>query len=84
MTSVLMEIKYWGNSLGLRLPAKLARAAHLRADQQVRMHLEDGRIIIEPALDVEPSLAERLTHFDPERHGGEVMSTSTAEGAERW
>lgn len=84
MTTAVLDIKYWGNSLGLRLPAKIARAARLRADQQVQIQVEGGRIIIEPVLDAEPSLAERLHQFDPERHGGEAMATTERLGAEKW
>lgn len=84
MTTVVMGIKYWGNSLGVRLPAKLAKEARLHADQQVRMHVEDGRVIIEPVLGEQPSLAERLSKFDPERHGGECMNTTDEQGAEKW
>lgn len=84
MTTAVLDIKYWGNSLGLRLPAKIARAAHLRANQQVRIQVEDGRVIIEPVLDAEPGLAERLSQFDPERHGGEAMTTAERLGAEQW
>lgn len=84
MTDVLLDIKYWGNSLGLRLPAKVARAARLHADQQVRMHVEDGRVVIEPVHNTQPTLAERLARFDAERHGGEAMPAAAPIGAERW
>lgn len=38
MSNAVLDIKYWGNSLGLRLPAKIARAAGLHAEQRVQMH----------------------------------------------
>ena len=46
MTETVLDIKNWGNNLGVRLPAAIARAAHLHADQRVRITVEDGRVII--------------------------------------
>ena len=77
------DIKRWGNSLGVRLPAAVARAAHLYADQRVRLSLEDGYIVIRPQNDAPLSLDERLASYDPARHGGEVMASERL-GAERW
>lgn len=84
MTEVLLDIKYWGNSLGVRLPAKVARAAHLNAEQRVRMHVEDGRVVIEPVQGAQPTLGERLARFDAHRHGGEAMPDAGRLGAEQW
>ena len=83
MAEAVMSIKHWGNNLGVRLPQAVAREAHLHADQQVRVMVEAGRVIIEPLQMVEMSLEDRLRQFDPVRHGGEVMAT-TAVGVEKW
>lgn len=84
MTDTILDIKHWGNNLGVRLPASVARAAHLRADQRVRLTVEEGRVIITPLEDQPLTLAQRLALFDPERHGGEAMLTDSQEGAEKW
>ncbi|QEA11800.1 AbrB/MazE/SpoVT family DNA-binding domain-containing protein [Comamonas flocculans] len=84
MTEVLLDIKYWGNSLGVRLPAKVARAARLNAEQRVRMLVENGRVVIEPVRDAQPTLGERLARFDAQRHGGEAMPDAGRLGAEQW
>lgn len=81
MAETILNIKHWGNNLGVRLPAAIARAARLHADQRVRVSVESGCVIIAPADDREPSLDERLARFDPDRHGGEVMIAPTV-GAE--
>lgn len=52
----------------MRLPAAIARAAHLHADQRVRITLEGERIIITPIHDVPLSLEQRLARFDPTKH----------------
>lgn len=84
MTEVVLDIKNWGNNLGVRLPAAIARAAHLRADQRVRITVENGRVIIMPLDDETLTLDQRLDRFDPERHGGEAMPTQERLGAEQW
>lgn len=73
MTEATLDIKTWGNSLGVRLPAWVVRAAHLKANQRVRITVEEGRIIITPQDDKPPTLAQRLALFDPAVHGGEAM-----------
>lgn len=83
MTEAVLDIKQWGNNLGVRLPAGVARAAHLYVDQRVRISVEDRTIVIRPVEDAELTLDQRLARFDPARHGGEVMQ-GQAVGAELW
>jgi len=83
MTEAVLDLKQWGNNLGVRLPAAVARAARLSVDQRVRISVEDRAIIIRPVEEEEPTLDERVALFDPARHGGEVMR-SQAVGAELW
>ncbi len=75
MSEATLDIKPWGNNLGVRLPAAVARAARLHAHQRVRITVEDGRVIITPQRDRPATLAERLALFDPAVHGGEAMTT---------
>ena len=84
MTEAVLDIKQWGNNLGVRLPAAVAREAHLHADQRVRVSVEGGQVVIRPVTDVHLTLEQRLARFDPERHGGEVMAAGETLGAERW
>jgi antitoxin MazE len=83
MVEAVLDIKQWGNNLGVRLPAAVARAAHLHADQRVRITVEGERVVIMPVADVPLTLEQRLACYDPSRHGGEVM-VSQAIGAEKW
>ncbi|GAB1413746.1 MAG: AbrB/MazE/SpoVT family DNA-binding domain-containing protein [Burkholderiales bacterium] len=83
MSEAVLDIKKWGNNLGVRLPAAVARAAHLHADQRVRVTVEAGRVVITPEADAPLTLEQRLALYDPARHGGEAM-TSGRVGAERW
>ncbi len=83
MTEAILSIKHWGNNLGVRLPQAVAREAHLYADQQVRIVVELGRVVIEPLPSSNVSLEDRLKRYDPARHGGETMA-SISVGAEKW
>ncbi len=83
MDEAVLDIKQWGNSLGVRLPAAVARAAKLAVDQRVRISVGHGRVIIEPHGDKPLTLAERLARFDPARHGGEAMPVGPV-GRETW
>ncbi len=83
MTEAILSLKHWGNNLGVRLPQAVAREAHLHADQQVRVVVEAGRVVIEPLPSAPLTLEQRLQQFDPQRHGGEVMVVDPV-GAERW
>ena len=66
-----VKIKAWGNGLGVRLTAQVARAAGLRADALVSVTVKGSRVIITPADPPKPTLAEKLAAFDPKKHGGE-------------
>ncbi|UTF51609.1 AbrB/MazE/SpoVT family DNA-binding domain-containing protein [Desulfomicrobium sp. ZS1] len=83
MTETFLVIRKWGNSLGVRLPAAVAREAKLHADQRVRISVENGRIIITPLSEGHLTLEQRLASFDPARHGGEDMQTAENRGAEK-
>ena len=84
MAEAVLDIKQWGNNLGVRLPVAIAREAHLRADQRVRVSVHGNQIMITPVTDAELTLAQRLAKYDPARHGGEAMTPREALGAERW
>ena len=81
MNHTELNIKRWGNNLGVRIPVRLAREANLHVDQRVRVEVNDGRVIITPLKDPQPTLEQRLEQFDIHRHGGEIMLT-TPIGAE--
>ena len=83
MTDAVLDIKQWGNNLGVRLPTAVARAARLSAHQRVRVAVEGDRVVITPVAPRELTLTQRLALFDPARHGGEAMTVAPL-GAERW
>ena len=84
MTEAVLDIKQWGNNLGVRLPAAVAREAHLHVDQRVRVSVEGDQVIITPVETTKFTLEQRLATYDPKRHGGEQMTTTQRIWAERW
>ena len=43
-----VQVKKWGNSASVRIPASVMAAAALSIDQAVEVREEGGRVIIEP------------------------------------
>ncbi len=84
MKDVILDIKQWGNNLGVRLPAAIVREAQVHVDQRVRLSVVDYQILITPVLEEPLTLEQRLAHFGPVRHGGEVMPSGQSVGAEKW
>ncbi len=84
MAEVMLDIKQWGNNLGVRLPLAIAREAHLQAHQRVKIEVINEQIVITPVAEKPLTLEERLALFDPQRHGGEIMKATQKLGAEQW
>lgn len=70
-----LKVQMWGNSLAVRLPSEIARAARLLPGQPVEITVHEGVIQIVPTGKREMTLSERLAVYDVERHGGEAMVT---------
>ena len=83
MIEAVLDIKQWGNNLGVRLPAALAREAHLHVDQRVLVSVEGDQVVLTPIADSRLTLEQRLAAYDAKRHGGEQMATTQTLGAER-
>jgi antitoxin MazE len=84
MTEAVLDIKQWGNNLGVRLPAAVAREANLHVHQRVRVSVEGDQVVIKPFDEPRLTLEQRVAAYDVKRHGGEQMSTTQTLGAERW
>jgi antitoxin MazE len=77
-----LSIQTWGNSLAVRIPAKLARASRLEVGQPVSIEASDGVLIVKPEGRPKLSLAQKLKRFDPIAHAGEAMPTRGKRGNE--
>jgi len=76
-----LTIRQWGNSLAVRIPARVARAARIEVGQEVEVATYDGGVTVKPVGPRRLSLAQKLQQFDPAKHGGEAMATDLV-GAE--
>ncbi len=60
------QVKKWGNSASVRIPATILSAASMRIDQQVEIREEDGRIVIEPVSAPHYDLDALLDRMTPD------------------
>ena len=81
MAKTVLNIKKWGNNLGVRLPARITTEAGLHENQQVELRVENEVVIISPVPEEKLSLEQRLKRFDLKRHGGEAIVTGRIRGA---
>jgi antitoxin MazE len=76
-----LTVQAWGNSLAVRIPARVARAARLVVGQPVSVELSDDALIVRPTGRPKLTLEQKLKAFDPALHGGEAMTNGRV-GAE--
>lgn len=77
-----VQVKKWGNSASVRIPASIMAAAALHIDQEVDVREEDGRIVIDPVMhsyDLDELLAKMTPDTFPEAN-----EFGTAVGNEFW
>ena len=60
------QVKKWGNSASVRIPASVMAAARLHVDQMVDIREDNGRIVIEPVLAPAYDLDALLAAMTPE------------------
>jgi antitoxin MazE len=65
------QVKKWGNSASVRIPAAILDAVHVSIDQDVDIRAENGRIVIEP-LRKQLTLESLLSQVTPDNLHGEV------------
>ncbi len=61
-----LQVKKWGNSASVRIPASVMAAASLHIDQMVDIREEKGRVVIEPVLAPVYDLDVLLEHMSPD------------------
>ena len=61
-----VQVKRWGNSASVRIPASVMAAAALRIDQEVDVRENEGRIVIEPVTAPSYDLDLLLAKMTPE------------------
>lgn len=78
-----VQVKKWGNSASVRIPASVMAAASLRVDQAVDVREEGGRVIIEPVAAPSYDLDDLLAKMTPETFP-EDIDFGRPVGGEAW
>jgi antitoxin MazE len=77
------QVKKWGNSASVRIPASVMAATGLRIDQEVEIREDEGRVIIEPVAGSRYDLDALLEAMRPESFP-EVVDYGSPVGEESW
>lgn len=78
---VEQTIQEWGNGLGVRITAPVAKAARFVRGLPITVEVVEEGVLLRAAGRPKLTLAQKLKAYDPSRHGGEVM-VSRAVGVE--
>lgn len=85
-----VNVKKWGNSAAVRIPASVVATANIKIDQAVDVRAEDGRIVIEPIVasdwpyPLKYSLDELLAQITPDMEEDEYVDWGPPVGKEVW
>ncbi|HAZ6178297.1 TPA: AbrB/MazE/SpoVT family DNA-binding domain-containing protein [Escherichia coli] len=67
-----VTVKKWGNSVSVRLPAAIVRAASLHVDDEVELSVKDGAITIVPVRTKEYTLEALMAGVSGENIHDEI------------
>jgi len=73
--AVDQTIQTWGNGLGVRITAPVAKAARFVQGLVIIVEVVEGGVFLRTVGKPKLTLAQKLKAFDPVVHGGEVMAT---------
>ena len=75
---VEQTIQEWGNGLGVRITAPVAKAARFVRGLPITVEVVEDGVLLRAAGRPKLTLAQKLKAFDPAKHGGEVMTSRPA------
>ena len=73
--TVEQTVQEWGNGLGVRITAPIAKAARFTRGLPIKVEVVDGGVFLRPTGKPQLTLAQKLKAFNPAVHGGEVMAS---------
>ncbi|MBV8886753.1 MAG: AbrB/MazE/SpoVT family DNA-binding domain-containing protein [Chroococcidiopsidaceae cyanobacterium CP_BM_RX_35] len=76
------QIDQWGNSLAFRIPKLMVQELHLKPNDAVSCHIENGKLVIEPIREILEYTLDELLARDIDQ--GEEVSWGKPEGEEAW
>jgi antitoxin MazE len=80
---MVTKVQRWGNSLGLRLPSKVAKDLHVESGTEVDIQVVKGRLVITPVPSGRYSLDDLLAEVTPDNIHKE-HPTGARRGRESW
>jgi antitoxin MazE len=80
---VKAHVRKWGNSLAVRIPKAYANDLGLESDSVVELAVEDGGLVVRPAIAPEYRLDELLSRVTEANIHGE-QEYGDAVGGEEW
>ncbi|MBS0341382.1 MAG: PbsX family transcriptional regulator [Proteobacteria bacterium] len=83
VTGAPQTIKEWGNGLGMRITASLARAAHIKSGTPVIVEAVDEGLLVRVVGEPKRTLEDRLAAYDSKKHGGQFVGDGLV-GIERF
>lgn len=82
---MLTKVQKWGNSQGLRFSKAILEKAEIQVGDEVRISVEDGRIIIEPVYQVRGRFdIQKLVSEMPADYQVEEIDWGEPSGEEVW
>ncbi|HCM6303768.1 TPA: type II toxin-antitoxin system antitoxin MazE [Salmonella enterica subsp. enterica serovar 6,14:y:1,7] len=78
------NVKRWGNSPAVRIPASVMQALNLNIDDEIKIELLEGKLIIEPVTnEIEFSL-DQLVNGITEENLHDLIEWGDPVGGEVW
>jgi antitoxin MazE len=74
---VEQTVQEWGNGLGVRITSPVAKAAHFSQGVPISVEVVKNGVLLRIVGKPKLSLSQKLKAFDPEQHGGEVMTSKS-------
>ena len=71
---VEQTVQEWGNGLGVRITAPVAKAARFARGLPITVEVVEGGVLVRAAGKPKLTLAQKLKAFDPKVHGGVAMA----------
>lgn len=82
--NITQTLQPWGNSVGIRLPKKVLKAAQLDVDQSVAIDVEHGKIVLTPQREVPRMTLQELVDGIDEHNLHDEYDTGPVVGNEQW
>ena len=80
---MVTRVVRWGNSLGLRLPKKVADDLHMASGTEVDIQVDDGRLVLTPVKGPRVRLRDLLADVTKENLHSEA-DFGARRGREAW